>query len=94
MKPKKLSLIEMQKLYRLLKPYLHDDYLEIARQILYTDKEGFYIAINTLCKLDKPKYNRRDFLSLISVFRNGLIINEFSLYAHLVSEMSIGRPKQ
>lgn len=89
--PKKLSLIEIDRLYRLLRPYLNDDYLEIARQMIYTERSDFYSAINTLCKV--TKYDKKDFVLLLETFHVGLEMNEFSKYVSLISEMSNGRPK-
>ena len=91
--PKKLSLIEIDKLYRLLRPYLNDDYLEIARQMIYTERSDFYSAINTLCKVTDPKYDKQDYVILLATFRVGLEMNQFANYVSLISEMSNGRPK-
>lgn len=92
--PKKLSLIEMGKLYSLLRPYLNDDYLEIARQMIYTERDDFYSAINTLCKLTNPDYDKQDFTKLLLIFKYGLLLNRFQVYSSLVLEMSSGSTKQ
>lgn len=91
--PKKLSLIEIDKLYRLLRPYLNDDYLEIARQMIYTERDDFYSAINTLCKLENPEYDEKDYFNLFLVFHTGLELNKFDQYKSLIMEMQSGSPK-
>ena len=91
--PKKLSLTEIDKLYRLLRPYLNDDYLEIARQMLYTDKSDFYSAINTLCKVTNLDYDKQDYFLLLFIFHSGLEINCFRQYQKMLLEMSSGSPK-
>lgn len=77
----------MHTLYKILRPYLADNNLEVVRNVLYNDLDGFYFAINTLCK--RKDYDPKNFSGLIIVFTLGLEINQFQNYRNIINAVTV-----
>lgn len=91
--PKKLNLVEIERVYRILRPYLDPDYLEICKRVVYNDREAFDIVINILCGISKNG-NVRDWSYLVWVFIKGLELNNFNRYVSLMEKLRDGSSKR
>lgn len=92
--PHKLTIKEIDVLYRIIRPYLVDGgYIDLIRSIILSNKQDFYRVVNTLCKVTNQDYDNQDYYTLIDVVFRGMKMNNLSLYVSLMRRVKNGSSK-